>query len=121
MTAALNHARILLRHGLFWDYHGAALPSAIYWSSLTLLDPLAALLLFTRPRLGILATIVLIVTNVVHNLVVTAQRAPEGEFLAYISHPFVILQVGFLLLVAATFRIAWKGADSGVPRSGFDR
>jgi hypothetical protein len=113
LIGGVNHARILLQHGLFWDYGGVAWASAAYWSSLTILDPIAAVLLFARPKAGILGTVTLIVTNVIHNLAVTAQYAPEGEFLARASNPFIISQLGFMLFVGATARIAWKGIESG--------
>lgn len=112
LIGGANHARTLLRHGLFWDYGGVAWPSAAYWSSLAILDPLVAALLFARPRIGILSTVTLIVTNVIHNLAVTAQYAPEGEFLTRASNPFIISQLGFMLFVGATARIAWKGVES---------
>ncbi len=112
LVAGANHARILLRHGLFWDYGGVAWPSAVYLSSLTIVDPLVAALLFVRPRLGIVSTIVLIVTNVIHNLASVAYYAPEGEFLTRASHPIMLSQLGFMLFVAATARIAWKGLES---------
>ena len=108
-----NHARILLLHGLSWDYGGVAWASAAYWSSLTILDPLVAALLFVRPKIGIPATILLIVTNVVHNLAVTARYVPEGEFLVRAANPFLLSQIGFMLFVAATARTAWKGAVAG--------
>lgn len=111
LIAGLNHARTLLLHGLFWDYGGVAAASAVYWSSLTIVDPIAAALLFVRPKVGILSTILLIVTNVIHNLSVTAQYVPEGAFLTRAaSDPFLISQIGFMVFVAATARIAWKGA-----------
>lgn len=116
LAAAANHARILLQHGLFWDYGGVAWASAVYWSSLTILDPLAAALLFLRPKAGIVACAVLIATNVVHNLAVTAHYAPEGELLARASNPFFISQLAFLLFVGATARLAWRGVDSGRSR-----
>lgn len=110
--AGANHARILLQHGLFWDYGGLAWASAAYWTSLTILDPVAALLLLARPKVGIVGTIALIATNVIHNLAVTARYAPDGEFLARASsNPFIISQIGFMLFVGATARIAWKGAS----------
>ena len=112
LIGGANHARTLLRHGLFWDYGGVAWGSAVYWSSLTILDPLAAVLLFARPKVGIVATVVLIVTNVIHNLAVTSHYAPQGEFLTRASHPFVIGQIGFMLFVGATARIAWKSIGS---------
>ena len=110
LIGGLNHARTLLQHGLFWDYGGANPISSAYWTSLTLLDPLAAALLFIRPRFGIAATLVLIVTNVIHNLATTAHYAPGGEFLARASHPILLSQLGFMLFVAATARLAWLGA-----------
>lgn len=113
LVGGANHARTLLRHGLFWDY-GVAWPSALYWSSLTVIDPIVAAMLFARPKPGIIATIALIVTNVAHNLAVTALHAPDGEFLTRIAHPYVIPQIGFMLFVGATARIAWRG----VVRSG---
>jgi hypothetical protein len=113
LVAGANHVRILLRHGLFWDYGGVGWASAAYWSSLTFLDPLAAALLFVRPRAGIIATVALIVTDVVHNLALTAHYAPEGEFLTRAANPFLLSQLGFLLFVGATARMAWKGSDGG--------
>jgi hypothetical protein len=117
LIGGLNHARILLVHGIHWDYDGIGWPSAAYWSSLTILDPLVAALLFVRPRIGIPATILLIVTNVFHNLVVTARYVPEGEFLARAgTDPFLLSQIGFMLFVAATAGRAWQGAVLGSGR-----
>lgn len=112
LVGGMNHARILAQHGLFWDYGGVSLPSAIYWSSLTILDPLVAALLFVRPKVGIIATILLIVTNVAHNLYITADRALPGEFLTHVANPFVTSQITFMLFVLATAHVAWRGVDT---------
>jgi hypothetical protein len=117
MMAGLNHARLLVQHGLLWNYGGLNAISAAYQTGLTLLDPLVAALLFIRPRIGIVATIVLIVTNVIHNLTTTAQFAPKGEFLTRASHPITLSQIGFMLFVLATARIAWIGVARRDPRS----
>ena len=109
LIAGLNHARVLIQHGLFWDYGGVHPISAAYLTGLTLLDPLVAALLFIRPKAGIIATVILIVTNVIHNLSTTAYFAPAGEFLARASHPILLSQIGFMLFVVATARIAWIG------------
>ncbi len=119
LGAGANHVRILVRHGLWWDYGGVAWPSAAYWTSLTFLDPLAALLLFIRPKVGIAATMLIIASNVVHNLAISAQRAPPGEFLHQLaSSPFVLSQIGFLLFVFATARVAWKGVEGSAATAG---
>ena len=94
LLAALNHAHVLIQHGLAWDYGGVNSASAWYWTSLTIIDPLVAALLFVRPKIGIPLTVVLVTSNVAHNLAVMAVFAPEGEFLARaISNPLIISQV----------------------------
>ena len=118
LIGGANHARILLEHGLSWDYGGVGWASAAYWSSLTILDPAAAALLFVRPKIGIPVTVLLIVTNVIHNLGVTARFVPEGELLTRIAaDPFVLSQIGFMLFAAATAHIAWRGAAGNAART----
>src|SRR5688572_29587992 len=46
---------------------GYPLFSRLYWSALTLLDPLAAVMLFVLPRAGLLLAAAIIVSNVTHN------------------------------------------------------
>ena len=107
LIAAANHALILVRHGILWTYGRVAWPSAAYWSSLTILDPLVAVLLFVRPRLGVLSAIVLIVSNVIHNLAITAYYAPAGDFLSRAaSSPMILIQIVFMLFVLLTAPIA---------------
>lgn len=114
LLAAGNHASILIRHGLLWDYGKVGWASALYWSSLTLIDPIVAALLFIRPRLGIGATVVLIATNVAHNLAVAARYSSGGDLLTRIwSSPILLSQIGFLVFVLLTARAAWLGAARG--------
>jgi hypothetical protein len=118
LVAGANHARALLQHGLFWDYGEVGWGSAAYWTSLTILDPIAAALLFVRPKAGIVLTIAIIVTNVVHNLTLTTRYAPDGELLSRVaSSPFLLSQIGFMLFVGATARIAWNGLDGSGGRT----
>ena len=117
LGATFNHARLLARHGLFWDYGGAPLASAVFWTSLTALDPLAATALFVRPNAGVAATVLIIVADVVHNLWITAHHAPPHRSLAAMTtDPFVVSQVAFLLFVAATARIARAARQQGSRR-----
>jgi hypothetical protein len=110
LGAGLNHARLLVQHGLTWDYGGLNPISATYQSSLTLIDPLVAALLFIKPKVGVPATVVLIVTNVIHNLATINHFSPPGEFLTRASHPITLSQIGFMVFVVATAQIAWLGA-----------
>ena len=85
LLATLNHARVLAQHGLSWDYGGVGAASALYWTGLTIVDPLVVALLFIRPTVGIPATIALITTNVAHNLAMTTMFSGKGEFLSRAS------------------------------------
>lgn len=41
-----THASILVRHGWRWNYGGKPIGTVVFWSALTVLDPLVAVLLF---------------------------------------------------------------------------
>ena len=82
---------------------GYSAGTRVFWSALTLLDPLTVLLLFLRPRAGLALAGVIIVSDVIHN--------------SWILHRFGMTrgagywaQVGFLLFLFATIRVAWRGA-----------
>ncbi len=64
--AGLNHARDIW-HGGWLPYRADPLLMNWYWTSLTALDPLAAALLFLRPRAGLLLTLAIIVSDVAVN------------------------------------------------------
>lgn len=109
LGATFNHLRSAVEQGLLWDYgYGAdtALASRIFWGALTFLDPLAAALLFVRPRWGIGLTIAIILVDVLHN---SFYVAAHGQWMA----PFYLSQVGFLLLVLLLSPQAWRGLASG--------
>ena len=107
LGATVNHLRSVLARGWF----PADLPwgTAAYWASLTFLDPLAAILLFVRPKLGIAATAAIILSDVIHNLWFTAAHPVTGSFYDDVTgSPFMMSQIAFLLFVAITAPIAWK-------------
>lgn len=109
--ATLNHVRAVLRHGWMPDH----LPkySALYWSSLTFLDPLAALLLFIRPKMGIALTVMIIVSDVVHNLWFVSQHPLQPTLLEDVmSSPFLLSQIAFLVFVVVTAPVAWRASGT---------
>ena len=109
--ATINHVRAVLSHGWLPEHLPAA--TALYWSSLTLLDPLAAVLLFLRPRIGIALTVLIIVSNVAHNIWFIAAHPLRGSLLDDVaSSPFMLSQIAFLLFVAATAPIAWRDSPA---------
>lgn len=106
LVATFNHVRAILLHGVLWDYgYGKDLfpASKMYWTALTILDPLAALLLYWQPRTGTWLTLAIIVSDVVHNTYYVAMRHQWFEL-------FYLGQVGFLIFVLGFARIAARPA-----------
>ena len=97
MVGAVSPAFILYRHGLGWTYGGRSTLTATFWTSLTVLDPTAALLLLLRPRIGLVVAVVVMVVDVAHNLVVVG----PDDFR-------VIDQMVFLTAVVASVPFLWR-------------
>jgi glucose dehydrogenase len=106
LGAASTHVLTIATHGLFWDYGGVPIATRIYWTSLTVLDPLAAILLFARPRVGLLFTLAIITTDVAHNTWMMQQStAPNWWNWMY------VLQVIFLVFVLLSIPFAWRATQ----------
>ena len=101
--AAWNHARILLEHGLRWNYGGIHPFYAAFWTSLTFLDAFAVLLLLARPRAGLVLTTLIIVSDVLIN---ACAGLTYGIDLASFIAQFV-----FMVFVLGTVRRAWHGLE----------
>jgi hypothetical protein len=93
LMGTYTHVNWVVRHGFL--YPDVPIYSRIFWDSLTFLDPLAALLLFLRPRKGVLLVTAIICVDVLHN-------ALTGGFGL---NPFFLLQVLFCLFVLATLPV----------------
>jgi hypothetical protein len=105
LAATYNHWVMIVRHGLLWDYDGLPVASAIFWTSLAFLDPAAVMLLWRRPWAGVVATIAIIVVDVVHNLWILARYYPPLSR-TLPATPGVIAQIAFMVFVLGTARIA---------------
>jgi hypothetical protein len=78
--------------------------SIVFWDSLTILDPLAAVLLFLRPRIGVVLTLAIMLSDVAHNVwAITAFQAMVWP---------VVAQALFLIFVLATASLVWRGAPA---------
>jgi hypothetical protein len=94
-----THIAGLINHG--WGFGGdIPLASVIFWNSLTILDPLAAALLFLKPRIGVLATIAIMVSDVAHNWWVVAAFGGIVWM--------VVAESAFLIFVLATAHLIWR-------------
>ncbi len=107
LGATYNHAAMLARHGILWDYGGMPKASAIFWTTLTVIDPAAAVLLFTRPNAGVIVTAIIIIADVIHNLWITARYFPPMLH-GVAQSPAMIEQIIFMIFVLATAKFAWR-------------
>lgn len=106
--AFYNHARIIVAYGFGWNYGGLPFFVCYFWTALTFIDPLAAILLMTKPILGLILTVAIIVFDVTINSWVGMTYGIDiASFIA---------QVLFLIFVISTAGIAWR-AESGMPLS----
>lgn len=62
-----THVIWAIENGFLSSNYNANLFSTLFWDSLTFLDPLAALLLFIKPKTGIYLTLAIISVDVIHN------------------------------------------------------
>jgi len=106
-AGTLTHAVTLLTCGLLSTYGGVPIFSRAFWTSLTFLDPLSAILLFARPRVGVVLTLLIMLTDVANNtLIWLTFQTPELTF-NWINRTAYLCQVAFLIFVLATIKIAW--------------
>ncbi|TAM07686.1 MAG: hypothetical protein EPN70_02015 [Paraburkholderia sp.] len=116
LGATFNHLRTIVQHRLLWDYgYGTAISplSKVYWDTLAVLDPLAAVLLFLKPRAGVWLTALIIVSDVLHN---TYYVAAHNQW----SASFYLAQAGFLVVVLCLAPVAARGVSPqsrAIPRA----
>lgn len=97
--ATSTHTRDLILGG-FLPYTGKPLWANIYWTSLTLADPLAVVILLLSLRKGIVMYGVIIISDVIINLYFTMSLAgPLGIF-----NIFMLGQLAFLIVFALTWK-----------------
>jgi len=104
--ATYNHIMDIVRGGLFpyTRWCGAPLGLNIYWTSLTILDPLAITALFRHVRLGYALALAIMLTDIPINAYAGAVywRIPVNENTA------LIMQTAFLVFLLLTVRRVWR-------------
>ena len=97
-----SHAVALFHHGWDWNYDGMPMGTRVFWTSLTLLDPLVAVLLFLKTKPAAIILVILMVSDVVHNTWVIHRYGGEGRM--------VLNQWIFLTFVLLTVVLVRRGA-----------
>ena len=106
LGATYNHWTAIYQHGFNWDYGGVPKASAAFWTALAFLDPAIVALLFIRPKTGVVATIAIMIFDVIQNVWIQAHYfAPL--LLALADSPQVIEQIVFMIFVVITAPFAW--------------
>ncbi len=104
--AALNHARDIWNGG--WLPYSEAPPAMnFYWTALALLDPLAVMFLYWRPRAGLALTLLIIVSDVsVNSYAVYGLGYRDSYAMASLQ-----LQSIFLGFVLGSFLYLWRSFE----------
>lgn len=116
-VATINHITDIYVGGLFPYSEGSGAPQIIniYWTSLTLLDPLAICLLAISVRAGYVAAICIMLTDVPINIYAATNGfigiLPDREYngMENIGLP---LQIAFLVFLLVTVRRVWRSSAS---------
>jgi len=99
-----NHIVDICSDGLL-GYTYVPLPINIYWTSLTVLDPLAIILLIFAPFSGMVLSVFIMATDIAVNVSVTLYYYFQyGTFTLDRLH----LQIAFGIFVFMTVPITWK-------------
>lgn len=99
--------------GGFLPYNSSPLVFNIYWTSLTFLDPLAIILLFHVPYLGMVIAVLIMVSDIAVNLYVTYVVNHSDVFSSWKLDS----QIFFGVFVFTTVPIAWKMLGRSSPKT----
>ncbi len=103
--ATYNHMMDLISGGLFPYTKKWGTPESfnIYWTSLTILDPLAIAALLINIRVGYIVAIIIMLTDVPINLYANLNYWPFPIYENY----SLLMQTAFLMFLLATVRRVW--------------
>lgn len=81
--------------------------SRLFWDSLTFLNPLAAILLFIKPKIGLYVVLIIIIVDLIHNNIIYFSELYTGhlQIIDWIFKYWMILgQIIFMVFVVSTFK-----------------
>jgi hypothetical protein len=102
-----THLSWVIQNGFLSEKYNAPLPTMLFWDGLTLLDPLAALLLFIKPKIGLVLTLIIILADVLHNNIfyfdeLYLHKLPIFDWIE--KYWMILGQLVFALFALLTFR-----------------
>ena len=102
-----THLAWVLKYGFLAEEYQAKLFSKIFWDSLTFLDPMAAILLFLRPKIGLFLTLGIIIADVVHNNLVYYEELYFNSLTIsewFTQYWMIVGQIIFMIFVLISFK-----------------
>ena len=102
-----THVLWAIENGFLSEHYHANLGSMLFWDALTFLNPIAALLLIVRPKIGVYLTLAIITVDVVHNNIFYFEELYQSDvsFGDWLKHYWMILgQIVFLVFVWVTIK-----------------
>jgi len=110
-----THVSWAVQNGFLSEKYNAPLSNMLFWDSLTFLDPLAAILLFLRPKTGVILTLIILVVDVIHNNLFYFDELYTRNlgFADWVEEYWMILgQIIFALFVLLTFKKCLRAINS---------
>jgi len=111
LMGTFTHVQWMLINGVLSVNYNAPLLTKIFWDSLTFLDPIAAILLFVRPKTGLVLTLIIITVDVIHNnlFYIDELYINAPNLTIWIQKYWIILgQIIFALFVYLRFKYNYK-------------
>ncbi len=108
IAGASTHIKWIAENGIFLQQANTPFFSTVFWDSLTFLDILAAILLISRPKEGVLLTVTIITADVIHNNVLLLLNNQHmnaiGIEMWATKYWMLIGQLFFMIFVFATIK-----------------
>ena len=120
LIGTCTHVLGILHNGFLAVAKSAPLSLNIYWDSLALLDPLAALLIWIKPRLGLGLAILIMFTDVIINAC-TYSVGYFGKPVAGMIPGFLFMQSLFATFIFATATVVLEKLQKAKVESLSDR
>jgi hypothetical protein len=102
-----THVAWTVMNGFNSENYNQPLFSRLFWDSLTFLDPLAAILLFLKPKTGVFMVLIIIISDVIHNNTVYFNELYLGNLNItdwIVKYWMIIGQIIFMLFIVITFK-----------------
>lgn len=108
LIGASTHIKWILENGVFSKKMNVPFFSTVFWDSLAFLDIIAAILIIIRPRVGVLLTLTIITTDVIHNNLIVLldhQHINEIGITMWVTKYWMLIgQILFMIFVFATVK-----------------